>query len=132
MYKRQICGRPALAISQTEKRKDFSRAAQLAVQMFDRMMEHPLEPLCILNVNYPESDEIKGVQTAAMGQLHYDEVYRPTEHEGVKAYALSGVVRTDIAQSDDYEKLLAGYATVTVLHYNMTDVAAANVWNALV
>ena len=127
-----ICGRPALAISQMEKREDYTRAAELAAAMFAKLMEHPIPPLSVLNVNYPQVDEIKGIVTAKMGQLHYDEVYQPMEHEGMKAYSLSGVVRTDIEQSDDYAKLCQGYATVTVLHYDMTDYCATNFWNALV
>jgi len=43
-----------------------------------------------------------------------------------------GEVETGRPQSDDYEKLCQGYATVTVLHYDMTDAAATNVWNSLV
>ncbi|MBR5302323.1 MAG: 5'/3'-nucleotidase SurE [Clostridia bacterium] len=127
-----ICGRQSLAISQMEKRADFSRAAALAVQMFDKMMANPLAPLSVLNVNYPACDAIKGVLTARMGQLHYAENYYPTVHDGLPAYSLSGEVRTDLAQSDDYEKLCKGYATVTVLHYDMTDASSTNVWNALV
>lgn len=127
-----ICGRPALAISQMEKREDFSHAATLAVQMFQKLMDNPLEPLSVLNVNYPHCDEIRGVLTAGMGQLHYRENYYPTAHDGQAAYILRGEVRADIAQSDDYEKLCQGYATVTVLHYDMTDGSATNFWNALV
>lgn len=56
-----ICGRPALAISQMERREDFSRAAELAVQMFGKLMENPLAPLSVLNVNYPQCDTIKGL-----------------------------------------------------------------------
>ena len=127
-----ICDRPALAISQSEKREDFCKAAELAAQMFEKLMDHPLAPLSVLNVNYPQGDEIKGIVTATMGQLHYDEIYRPTEHEGMKAYVLGGVVRTDVEQSDDYAKLSEDYATVTVLHYDMTDYRVTNFWNSLV
>jgi 5'-nucleotidase len=124
-----ICVRPALAISQMEKREDFSRAAQLAVRMFDKMMDNPLGELRVLNVNYPECDEIKGILTAGMGQLHYNENYMPTVQDGVEAYVLRGEVQTGRAQSDDYEKLCKGYATATVLHYDMTDRQASSVWN---
>lgn len=127
-----ICGRPALAISQMEKRTDFSRAAALAVEMFEKLMKNPLAPLSVLNVNYPACDEIKGVLTAGMGQLHYIEHYSPTVYDGQAAYVLMGEVEKDRKQSDDYEKLLKGYATVTVLHYDMTDVLATNFWNSLV
>ena len=80
-----ICGRPALAISQMEKREDYTRAAELAVVMFEKLMQHPLAPLSVLNVNYPLTDEIKGIVTATMGQLHYSESYVPVEFEGEKA-----------------------------------------------
>lgn len=126
-----ICGRPALAVSQTEKRADYAKAAALAVQMFDQMTENPLAPLSVLNLNYPECDEIKGVVTAKMGQLHYDEVYTPIVEDGVAAYVLAGVIEESRPQSDDYAKLCQGYATVTVLHYDMTDHHATNAWNTL-
>lgn len=127
-----ICGRPALAVSQSESREDFSRAAALAADMFDKMMHNPLGPLSVLNVNYPQCDEICGVVTAKMGQLHYVETYHPCVHEGEAAYVLRGQVEAGRAQSDDYEKLCQGYATVTVLHYDMTDVSSTNAWNGLV
>lgn len=127
-----ICGRPAVAISQMERREDFSRASELATQMFARLMENPLPPLSVLNVNYPACDEIKGIVTAVMGQLHYVETYQPTVYDGEAAYVLRGQVESGRPQSDDYEKLCEGYATVTALHYDMTDVSSTNVWKALV
>ncbi|MBE5799824.1 MAG: 5'/3'-nucleotidase SurE [Clostridiales bacterium] len=127
-----ICGRPALAISQTERRMDYSKAADLAASLFETMIKHPLGPLRVLNVNYPECDEIRGVVTAKMDQLHYTETYSPTVHDGLPAYALSGVIDEGKLQSDDYQKLCQGYATVTILQYDMTDLTSTNVWNALV
>ncbi|MBQ7885290.1 MAG: 5'/3'-nucleotidase SurE [Clostridia bacterium] len=127
-----ICGRQALAVSQAERREDFSRASELAAGLFARMMENPLGPLRVLNVNYPLCDEIRGVVTAKMGQLHYVEAYQKAAHNGEAAYVLRGEVEGGRAQSDDYEKLCGGYATVTVLHYDMTDEHSTNAWNALV
>jgi len=127
-----ICGRPALAISQMEKRGDFSRAAALSAQLFEKQMDHPLAPLSVLNVNYPECDEIKGIVTAGVGQLHYVENYLPTVHDGEAAYVLRGEVQSGRKQSDDYEKLCQGYATVTVLQHDMTDVTATNFWKTLI
>lgn len=125
-----ICGRPALAISQHERREDYERAAELAVRAFDQMKEKGLAPMSVLNLNYPESGEAKGLVSAVMGQLIYDENYMPGVNEnGDVIYTLKGVVRSDIPQSDDYEKLCKGYATATVLHYDMTDRQALSVWN---
>ena len=128
-----ICGRPALAISQHEQRIDYKNAAELAVRGFAQMMEKGLAPLCVLNLNYPECDEAKGLVSAVMGQLFYNENYIPGENEnGETIYTLRGVVRNDMAQSDDYEKLCKGYATATILHYDMTEQDMTTGWNTLV
>ncbi|MBQ7786369.1 MAG: 5'/3'-nucleotidase SurE [Clostridia bacterium] len=116
-----ICGRPALAVSQMEKRTDYTKAAELAVKMFAKIKDHPLPPLSVLNLNYPQCDEIKGIVTAKMGQLHYCENYMPAVQDGETVYVLAGEIERERAQSDDYEKLCQGYATVTVLGYDMTD-----------
>jgi len=118
-----ICGRPAMAVSQMEKRVDYTKAAELAVRMFEKLKAYPLPPLSVLNINYPQCDEIKGVAAAKMGQLHYKEHYMPTVNDGKPAYILTGEIDQGRAQSDDYEKLCQGYATVTVLGYDMTDCA---------
>lgn len=39
-------------------------------------------------------------------------------------YVLNGVVDAEKKQSDDYEKLLEGLATLTVLHANLMDTKA--------
>ncbi|MBR4040152.1 MAG: 5'/3'-nucleotidase SurE [Clostridia bacterium] len=126
-----ICGVPAMAVSQAAERTDYVRASELAVSLFDRMMAQPLEALCVMNVNYPACDEIKGVTAALTGQIHYTETYSLIEHDGERAYVLSGGVDHTKAQSDDYEKLRAGYATVTIVHADLTDRHASNFWKTL-
>ena len=128
-----ICGRPAMAVSQKETRGDYAKAAELAVKLFEQMRGRPLAPLSVLNVNYPDCDEIRGVKAAVMEQLHYDEIYTPgTEMDGTKIYTLNGLIDGGKKQSDDYVKLESGYATVTILHYDMTDRAATNAWDGLI
>jgi len=127
-----ICGRAALAVSQSEKRADYEAAAQLAVSMFEKMMENPLEPLCVLNLNYPSCDAIRGVVTANMEPLYYRENYVPTAFNGKAAYALHGEIDGGRRQSEDYQRLCEGYATVTILRGDLTDRKATNAWNALI
>jgi len=120
-----ICGRPAMAVSQIHTREDYTQAAEMAVRVFEAMMAHALPPLSALNLNYPDCDVPKGLVAARMEQLHYTETYEPvTLSTGDAAYVLSGEVSSGIKQSDDYEKLLAGFATYTVLRSDMTDDAA--------
>ena len=117
-----ICGRPALAVSQHEGRVEYDSAAELAVSVFKQMK---LEPLSVLNLNYPEHGKAKALVPAVMEQLHYAEEYVPGVSEtGETTYTLMGKVRSDIQQSDDYQNLCAGFATVTVLKADMTDVAS--------
>ena len=119
-----ICGLPALAVSQPYARKDYDQAAALAVQVFEKMMEEKLAPYTIWNLNYPEADCPKGLVMAAMEPLHYNETYTLTVSEdGCDTYVLNGVVDADRKQSEDYEKLLCGFATLTVLHADMMDTA---------
>jgi len=128
-----ICGRPALAVSQHERREEYESAAALAVHEFSKLIEKGLAPLSVLNLNYPEHGEAKGLVSAVMGQLFYNENYTPTVNEmGETVYTLRGEVRNDIPQSDDYERLGEGYATSTVLYYDMTDRDMTTGWNRLV
>lgn len=126
-----ICGRPALAVSQMFGRAGYERSAALAVRVFGAMTAHPLPPLCVLNLNCPEQEEIRGLVTAKLEQLHYTESYVP-EDPDVLAYVLRGEVDAEKQQSDDYTKLTQGYATVTILHADMTDSDATEAWNALI
>jgi len=123
-----ICGVPALAVSQPHARKDYAQAAALAVQIFEKMLADRPAPYTIWNLNYPDCDCPKGLATAAMEPLHYDETYALTASEnGCSTYVLSGVIDERRTQSDDYVKLGQGFATLTVLHADMTDTAAQHV-----
>lgn len=119
-----ICGRPAIAISIEHSREDnYDRAAQLAVRGFGMIMKHPLPKLTVLNLNFPAIDEAKGLVAVPMRPIRYLETYTRCETEdGALAYSLSGY--PDPKQDDedgDYGMLCKGYATATVLSYNMTD-----------
>ena len=128
-----INGRIAMAVSQAQGRTEFDRASALAAKLFETLAAHPLAPMSVLNVNYPAREEAKGVVTAVMEELIYDEVYTPsTADDGTRIYTLNGVIEEGIRQSDDYAKLEEGFATVTVLHYDMTDRDVTNGWNALI
>ena len=121
-----LSGRPALAISLGSAREDtYDRAADAALTAFGIMLARPLPPCSVLNVNYPVCDEAKGLVAAPMEQLHYDETYAKGVNEaGETTYTLTGCIAKDRRQSRDYELLEQGYATMTVLHYDMTHAEA--------
>lgn len=117
-----LSGRPALAISLASAREDtYDLAAQTALRAFEHIMRHPMPPYCVMNVNYPACDCAKGLVSAPIELLHYDETYVREENEaGETVYRLEGAIHTGCRQSPDYELLKQGYATMTVLHYDMT------------
>ena len=123
-----LSGRPALAISLGSAREDtYDRAADAALTAFGIMLARPLQPCSVLNVNYPVCDEAKGLVAAPMEQLHYDESYTKGVNEaGETTYTLTGCIAKDRRQSRDYELLEQGYATMTVLHYDMTHAEATD------
>ena len=128
-----LSGRPALAISLGSAREDtYDKAADTAVTAFRSMLDRPLPPCSVLNVNYPVCDEAKGLVAAPMEQLHYDETYAKGVNEaGETTYTLTGCIAKGRRQSRDYELLEQGYATMTVLHYDMTHAEATQGLTAL-
>ena len=117
-------GLPAMAVSLAYSREDtYDKAAALAVQVFEKLQDHPLAPGTIMNLNYPAVDEAKGIVATGMTHIIYNEEYRESRNEdGTLCYSLHGEVdeMQEIAD-DDFSWLRRGYATATVLTFNMTD-----------
>lgn len=119
-----INGRQAIAVSLAASREDtYDKAAALAVQMLARMQKEPLKPGTLLNLNYPAVDEALGIVAAPMKRIRYDEEYVKTVHEdGTISYALGGTISDKQEETDgDYAWLERGYATATIITFDMTD-----------
>lgn len=116
-------GRPAMAVSLAYEREDtYDRAATLAVQMLERMAAHSLPRGTVLNLNYPAVDEVRGIVAAPMKGLHYTKEYRQnTQADGTVCYTLCGQIDdTRREEGGDYAWLCQGYATATVISYDLT------------
>lgn len=117
-------GRRAIAVSLAHEREDtYDRAAALAVDMFDRLAAHPLPQGSVLNLNYPATDEARGIVAAPMKGLYYTEEYRRSIREdGTPCYTLCGQIdEARREEGGDYAWLCQGYATATVISYDLTD-----------
>ena len=120
-------GRPALAVSLGHQREDtYDKAAALAVKVFDGLQAQPLPPFSVLNLNYPERDEALGLKATSLRTLRYLDDYEPEVGEdGETRYTLVGGLDKSMADGeDDYTWLKRGYATMTVLTYDLTHDAA--------
>ena len=80
----------------------------------------------VLNLNYPERDEALGLKATSLRTLRYLDDYEPEIGEdGETRYTLVGGLDKSMADGeDDYTWLKRGYATMTVLTYDLTHDAA--------
>lgn len=127
--------RPAMAVSLAHSREDtYDLAAQMALEVFEKLGGHPLPPHSLINLNYPAVDHALGVKAAPMKATRYNDVYRVEENEqGETCYYLGGSVDESMPRGDDdFSWLLDGYATVTVIGFDMTDADATDALKALI
>ena len=129
-----IFGYPSMAVSLAPHREDlYDRAAQLALEMMDVMTAHTLPPHAMLNVNYPAVDKPLGIVAVPMKHTHYNEHFTRHEREdGSVYYTLNGSVDMSMEKGkDDWSMLENGYATATVIGFDMTDYKATSVWQSI-
>ncbi|MHC5023861.1 MAG: 5'/3'-nucleotidase SurE [Planctomycetota bacterium] len=131
-------GVPAIAVSLhlgDRERTCYRRAAAIARIAIDRILEHPLEPHAVINVNVPRTEAedspmppIRVVEmNAAPGEDAYDRRESPAGHVYYWA-AGYGMTFTHTAPESDVEALLERSITVTPLTYALTDYARMQAW----
>ena len=131
-------GVPAIAVSlhlSDRTKICYTRAAEIARNTIDRVLENKLLPNEVININIPvcESDDmlmpqIKVVEMNAAGDLgFYDKRISP---DGRTYYwaAGDGMAFAHTSQGSDVEALKQGYVTVTPLDYVLTNTERINMW----
>jgi 5'-nucleotidase len=138
-----ICGKPAVALSiNSHNPVDYSMAKRLAVK--SATMDYSQLNLgrdLILNINIPDlkEEEVKGVRMIGLGIREYDEWLKSVEStDGHKHFKYGGrPVFNENKNSEvtDVDLSWEHYATVTPLHYDLTNYALMKemndkgVWN---
>jgi 5'-nucleotidase len=131
-------GVPSIAVSLKlgDKRKtQFARAAAIARQAIDRILEHELDPHRIVNLNLPPIEspdapmpEIRVVEmNAAAGSDGYERRVGP----GGQVYYWpngDGMQFAHTAPESDVEAIADGFIAVTPLDYVLTDQTRLAVW----
>lgn len=131
-------GVPAIAVSLhlgDGARTRYGRAAWIARQAIERILQFPLDRHSVINVNIPRTDSddapmppIKVVEmNAAPGTDGYERRVSPA---GQVYYwsSGSGMVFAHTAPQSDVEALMERYVTVTPLTYALTDHARLQMW----
>lgn len=102
----------------------YAYAAALAAKLADRMLASPLPSATVLNLNLPNCapEDVRGLVEAPMTHIRYTDSYDKLERsERSAAYWLRGeIVEESCTPGGDLSMLLAGYATMTVLGWDLT------------
>jgi 5'-nucleotidase len=131
-------GVPAIAVSLhmgDRSRVRYGRAAWIARQIIDRVLQHPLDRHSVVNINIPKTYDddapVPPIRVVAMNTAPGTDAYdrRVSPHGQVYYWATGdGMEFTDTAPESDVESLLERCATVTPLTYQLTDFARLQTW----
>ena len=118
-------GFPAVAISLAgSNAQHFDSAAWTALQVLERMQEHPLPRDSILNINVPDLpfESIKGFRATRLGCRHKsDPVIRSQDPTGREIYWVGPAGEgQDCGKGTDFLAIEQGYVSVTPLQIDLT------------
>lgn len=77
----------------------------------------------MLNVNFPDTEEVLGVKIAKTGIISYRDYYEVRETDGVRSYRLKGspVLKEEDDEDCDVKFAQRGYITVSPIKMDRTD-----------
>lgn len=118
-------GRPAIAISLcSHEPRHYDTAAQVAVQVQQRLIKDPLPADTILNVNVPDLPlaEIRGFQATRLGQRHRaEQVIHTQDPRGRPIYWIGPAgLEQDAGPGTDFHAVRSGFVSVTPLQIDLT------------
>ncbi|HWF99413.1 MAG TPA: 5'/3'-nucleotidase SurE [Steroidobacteraceae bacterium] len=123
----RFLGLPALAISlctAPDEEAHFETAARVARQLVAQLIDRPLEPTLILNVNVPNVPfaALEGFRSTRLGFRHRSEpVVRARDPRGRPVYWVGPAgPQQDAGPGTDFEAISQGYVSVTPLQIDLT------------
>ena len=132
-------GVPAIAVSLhigDPARTCFDRAAELARHAIDKVLEHPLDPHGVVNINIPRTESedapVPPIKVVAMNTATGIDNYEQRSSPSGEIYFWptgNGMEFTHTASESDVEALFERFITVTPLSYDVTDHARMQSWH---
>lgn len=127
----RFLGLPTVAISlctTPDAQAHFATAAQVAHQLVEQLLQTPLEPTLILNVNVPNVPfaALRGFRGTRLGFRHRSEPILPAhDPRGRPVYWVGPAgPQQDAGPGTDFEAIAQGYVSVTPLQIDLTRHAA--------
>jgi 5'-nucleotidase len=129
-----VLGIPAIAISQQSAAKemdfrsarefDFSLAASFAALLVRRIVEDPLPPATLLNVNCPGA-EVTGIEVTHLGKRLYNDELKLVDEDtegSRRRYQIYGFEPSfEDEPGSDLSAMAQGRISVTPVHFDLTD-----------
>jgi 5'-nucleotidase len=125
----RFLGLPTVAISlctahDAKAEAHFETAAQVARQLVGQLLQSPLEPTLILNVNVPNvpAAALRGFRSTRLGFRHRSERILPaSDPRGRPVYWVGPAgPQQDAGPGTDFEAISQGYVSVTPLQIDLT------------
>jgi 5'-nucleotidase len=128
-----MLGIPSIAVSLESDNTDGSslsynasrmrRAADFARELAQKVLEKGLPDDTLLNVNLPNTDDIKGVKITKQGKVFYDNgIQTIMDPRGRECYWIGGgVPQWETGGNTDLEAVENGYISVTPVHLDLTN-----------
>jgi len=129
-----ILGIPSVAISQEiETGFTFDAAAAFAQRLARRLLEEPLPPGTLVNVNIP-AGEPQGVRVGRLGKRRYGEsVIEKTDPRGRPYYWIGSTIPAGEAEEGtDISAIADKFISMTPLHLDLTDYRSMKVLEEVV
>ena len=122
----RFLGLPAIAVSLAgDDPIHFDTAGNVVRQLLEKMLQTPLSPSNILNINVPDlpRDQIRGWQATCLGgRGRACPAIRATDPVGKDIYWIGAAgVEQDAGPGTDFFAIAQGYVSITPLTADMTD-----------
>ena len=115
-----LCAVPGIAVSLCSfKNEGFEEAARLGVKTAEWAMEHPLPRGEIYNLNVPRRDEVLGIRSATVSYEFIVDPLYTLQEDGSYMLADSDLPEMESAPDSDTNLTRAGYASLSILTWNM-------------
>ncbi|MDH5546828.1 MAG: 5'/3'-nucleotidase SurE [Gammaproteobacteria bacterium] len=118
-------GYPALAVSLVDAvHGHFETASAVVNQVIRRLIDHPLPPETILNINVPDLplSQLKGIKATRLGNRHKSEpVIKAEDPRGMPIYWIGPAgPKQDAGPGTDFHAVENGYASITPIKIDLT------------
>jgi 5'-nucleotidase len=124
-----IWGIPSIAVSVDAPENhrgslDYAASAEMGRRVLEKLIQNPLSPDVILNVNVPylPMDQLKGVAVTRQGlRIYRDELVKREDPRGRPYYWIGGEAPTGVKEEGtDIGELASGHVSITPIQLDLT------------